>query len=83
MQKRTTTHSTRAKSTALLILASLLPFAVLTLTSCGSTTKTSVKTNAEQNQVTISVTTNNPTNWDVSPDVNLKKDVNEKDAKKD
>lgn len=83
MQRRITIHSIRTKLQKVSILALTLLFAVLVQTSCGSTTRTSVKTNAEQNQVTISVTTNNPTNWDVSPDVNLKKDVNEKDAKKD
>lgn len=83
MQRRITIHSIRTKLKKVRMLALALPFAILALTSCGSTTRTSVKTNAEQNQVTISVTTNNPTNWDVSPDVNLKKDVNEKDAKKD
>lgn len=35
--------------------------------SCGSTTKAIIKNSSTGTSTTISITTNNPTNWEVNP----------------
>ncbi len=39
----------------------------LTASSCGATTRAVITNRADSTQTTVSITTNNPTNWDVSP----------------
>lgn len=55
------------------VLAALaaLVTAVFCLESCGSTTRALVRNNSDGNTVTVTVSTNNPTNWEVKPDVTL------------
>lgn len=40
--------------------------------SCGSTTKAYIRNGADGTSTTVSITTNNPTNWQVSPNTDLK-----------
>ncbi len=50
----------------------------LTASSCGSTTRAVITNRADSTQTTVSITTNNPTSWTVSPDtdVNFPKSTN-------
>lgn len=41
--------------------------------SCGSTAKALIRNNAEATTTTVTITTNNPSNIEVSPDVSLTK----------
>lgn len=41
--------------------------------SCGSTAKALIRNNAEATTTTVTITTNNPSNIEVSPDVSLSK----------
>ena len=43
----------------------------LTASSCGSTTRAVITNRADSTQTTVSITTNNPTNWNVSPDTEV------------
>ena len=43
----------------------------LTASSCGSTTREVITNRADSTQTTVSITTNNPTSWTVSPDTNV------------
>lgn len=43
----------------------------LTASSCGATTRAVITNRADSTQTTVSITTNNPTNWNVSPDTNV------------
>ncbi len=43
----------------------------LTASSCGATTRAVITNRADSTTTTVTITTNNPTNWTVSPDVNL------------
>lgn len=43
----------------------------LTASSCGSSTRAVITNRADSTQTTVSITTNNPTNWNVSPDTNV------------
>ena len=43
----------------------------LTASSCGSTTRAVITNRADSTQTTVSISTNNPTNWNVSPDTQV------------
>ncbi len=43
----------------------------LTASSCGATTRAVITNRADSTQTTVSITTNNPTNWNVSPDTQV------------
>ena len=43
----------------------------LTASSCGATTRAVITNRADSTQTTVSITTNNPTNWTVSPDTDV------------
>lgn len=43
----------------------------LTASSCGATTRAVITNRADSTQTTVSITTNNPTNWNVSPDTHV------------
>ncbi len=43
----------------------------LTASSCGATTRAVITNRADSTQTTVSITTNNPTNWTVSPDTEV------------
>ena len=43
----------------------------LTASSCGATTRAVITNRADSTQTTVSITTNNPTNWTVSPDTHV------------
>ncbi len=43
----------------------------LTASSCGATTRAVITNRADSTQTTVSITTNNPTNWNVSPDTEV------------
>ncbi len=43
----------------------------LTASSCGSTTRAVITNRADSTQTTVSITTNNPTSWTVSPDTDV------------
>ena len=54
------------------ILAAIVAFVTaLTASSCGATTRAVITNRADSTQTTVSITTNNPTNWDVSPDTDI------------
>ncbi len=54
------------------ILASIVALVTaLTASSCGATTRAVITNRADSTQTTVSITTNNPTNWDVSPDTDI------------
>lgn len=60
------------------ILVSVLAGALCALglflcVSCGSTAKALIRNNAEATTTTVTITTNNPSNIEVSPDVSLTK----------
>lgn len=50
----------------------------LTASSCGATTRAVITNRADSTTTTVSITTNNPTNWTVSPDVNLQNNPKDK-----
>ncbi len=41
----------------------------LTASSCGATTRAVITNRADSTTTSVTITTNNPTNWTVSPDV--------------
>lgn len=43
----------------------------LTASSCGSTTRAVISNRADSTHTTVSITTNNPTSWTVSPDTDV------------
>ncbi len=54
------------------ILAAIVALVTaLTASSCGATTRAVITNRADSTQTTVSITTNNPTNWDVSPDTDI------------
>lgn len=54
------------------ILAAIVALVTaLTASSCGSTTRAVITNRADSTQTTVSITTNNPTNWNVSPDTDI------------
>ncbi len=54
------------------ILAAIVALVTaLSASSCGSTTRAVITNRADSTQTTVSITTNNPTNWDVSPDTDI------------
>ncbi len=60
----------RAIATALLsILIGLLVW--MSFTSCGAVTRATVRNTADGTSTSVTISTNNPTSWTVSPDVEL------------
>ncbi len=54
------------------ILAAIVALVTaLTASSCGATTRAVITNRADSTQTTVSITTNNPTNWTVSPDTDI------------
>ncbi len=54
------------------ILAAIVALVTaLTASSCGATTRAVITNRADSTQTTVSITTNNPTNWTVSPDTQV------------
>lgn len=54
------------------ILAAIVALVTaLTASSCGATTRAVITNRADSTQTTVSITTNNPTNWNVSPDTDI------------
>lgn len=54
------------------VLAALVAFATAMLTvSCGSTTRAIVQNRADGTSTTVTITTNNPTSWEIAPEVKL------------
>lgn len=54
------------------ILAAIVALVTaLTASSCGATTRAVITNRADSTQTTVSITTNNPTNWNVSPDTDV------------
>lgn len=54
------------------ILAAIVALVTaLTAASCGATTRAVITNRADSTQTTVSITTNNPTNWTVSPDTDV------------
>lgn len=43
----------------------------LSLTSCGAVTRATVRNSADGTSTSVTITTNNPTNWTVTPDVDI------------
>lgn len=43
----------------------------LSLTSCGAVTRATVRNGADGTSTSVTITTNNPTNWTVTPDVEI------------
>lgn len=43
----------------------------LSLTSCGAVTRATVRNGADRTSTSVTITTNNPTNWTVTPEVEL------------
>lgn len=43
----------------------------LSLTSCGAVTRATVRNTADGTSTSVTISTNNPTSWTVSPDVDL------------
>lgn len=55
------------------ILAAIVALVTaITASSCGATTRAVITNRADSTQTTVSITTNNPTNWTVSPDTDIK-----------
>lgn len=68
--------SEKTKNALLEFLRALLAAVValvtaLTASSCGATTRAVITNRADSTQTTVSITTNNPTNWTVSPDTQV------------
>ncbi len=68
--------SEKAKNALLEFLRAILAAVValvtaVTASSCGATTRAVITNRADSTQTTVSITTNNPTNWDVSPDTDI------------
>lgn len=54
------------------ILAAIVALVTaLTASSCGATTRAVITNRADSTQTTVSITTNNPTTWTVSPDTDI------------
>lgn len=49
------------------------------LTSCGAITKATIRNGATGVSTSVTISTNNPTDWTVSPDVKLKSKDYEKE----
>lgn len=55
------------------IAGALCALGLFLCVSCGSTAKAFIRNNAEATTTTVTITTNNPSNIEVSPDVSLTK----------
>lgn len=54
------------------VVAALVAFATCMMSnSCGSTTRAVISNRAEQTTTSVTITTNNPTSWTVSPDTEV------------
>lgn len=63
-------------------LSALVGFVTALLTSsCGSLTRATIRNQAHNTETTVTITTNNPTNIDVSPDVNSSVEYPKKEQK--
>lgn len=54
-----------------LLVGALCALGLLLCVSCGSTAKALIRNNAEATTTTVTISTNNPSNIEVSPDVSL------------
>lgn len=54
-----------------LMTAVLVLIASLSLSACGATTKATIRNFADSTSTTVTITTNNPTDWNVTPNVQL------------
>lgn len=60
----------KAVATALLsVLIGLLVW--MSFTACGAVTRATVRNTADGTSTSVTISTNNPTSWTVSPDVEL------------
>lgn len=59
------------RAIALALIAGLALIASMCLSSCGSTTRATVRNNAEGTQTEVKITTSNPSTIQVSPNVTL------------
>ena len=55
------------------LVGALCALGLFLCVSCGSTAKALIRNNAEATTTTVTITTNNPSNIEVSPDVSLSK----------
>lgn len=55
------------------LVGALCALGLFLCVSCGSTAKALIRNNAEATTTTVTITTNNPSNIEVSPDVSLTK----------
>lgn len=53
------------------LVGALCALGLFLCVSCGSTAKALIRNNAEATTTTVTITTNNPSNIEVSPDVSL------------
>ena len=59
------------RAIVLLLISGLALIASMSLTACGSTTRATIRNMADSTSTSVTITTNNPTNWQVTPDVSL------------
>lgn len=59
------------RAIALALIAGLALIASISLSACGSTTRATVRNNAEGTQTEVKITTSNPSTIQVSPNVTL------------
>lgn len=77
MTKFTTFIKTHWKKISAFLIALISALGILFgASSCGAVTKATIRNYTDSNSVSVTISTNNPTNWTVSPDtdVNFKKD---------
>lgn len=59
------------RAIALALIAGLALIASMSLSACGSTTRASVRNNADGTQTEVKITTSNPSTIQVSPNLSL------------
>lgn len=59
------------RAIVLLLISALVLIASMSLSACGSTTRATIRNMADSTSTSVTITTNNPTNWQVTPDVSL------------
>lgn len=53
------------------LVAAIALIVSMSLSACGSTTRATIRNMADSTSTSVTITTNNPTNWQVTPDVSL------------
>lgn len=59
------------RAIVLLLISGLALIVSMSISACGSTTRATIRNMADSTSTSVTITTNNPTNWQVTPNVSL------------